>query len=114
MKLFSSVRPLFFLAAMALAATTSRVQAASSIKLAGSNYPNTGVLVYKRALNPTIGITAGNANGSSYTVTDENGKVVMAGSIRSDKTFYIATSKLGSGLYCFRIGGQVMQQFIIR
>lgn len=114
MKSFSRIRILFLLLGIGLLTATGKLHAASSIRLTGSSLPGGNIMVYERTLNPSIGITAGNANGAIYTITDENGKVVMTGSIRSSKTFYIATGKFGSGLYCFRIGGQVMQQFIVR
>ncbi len=99
------------LATFLLAGTVSR--AASPIKPAGYGADNT--LVYERSLNASIGITANySAVGNTYTITDANGKTVMTGTIRSGKTFYIPTSKLGNGVYRFQIGSQIVQQFVIK
>lgn len=87
--------------------------AASRIK--PEQYPVVSTLVYERSLNPAIGITADYAAvGSTYTITDGAGRKIMTGTIRSGRTFYIPTSKLGNGVYRFQIGGQVLQQFVIK
>lgn len=96
-----------------LLATGITAGAASPIKPAAFTAVST--LVYERSLNPSIGITADySAIGSTYTITDARGKTIMTGTIRSGKTFYIPTGKLGNGVYRFQIGGQVLQQFMIR
>lgn len=74
----------------------------------------TNTLVYDRTANSSIGITADNATGCSYEIKDKNGKVVLSGKIKSDKTFYIATGKLGRGNYSFSINGNTLQEFIIK
>lgn len=102
-----------FLALATLLLTGAVAQAASPIKPAGYGAANT--LVYERSLNASIGITANySAVGNTYAITDVNGKTVMTGTIRSGKTFYIPTNKLGNGVYRFQVGGQVVQQFVIK
>lgn len=99
------------LATILLAGTAAH--AASPIKSAG--YSTASTLVYERSLNASIGITADySAVGNTYAIIDANGRTVMTGTIRSGKTFYIPTSKLGNGAYRFQIGGQVLQQFVIK
>jgi hypothetical protein len=71
-------------------------------------------LVYERAVNPYIGITVENAAGQGYVIADKNGKIILKGKISSDKTFFVATSKLAYGSYQFLVGGALMQQFIIQ
>lgn len=90
----------------------SKANAASSVRPAATTAP---LLVYDRVLNPTIGIAADpGAIGSSYSIVDGRGRVVLTGTIRSGKTFRIPTGKLGNGAYRFRIGDHVMQEFVIR
>ena len=92
-----------------------RAHAASSIGLLRAGEQQTEALIYKRSLNPTIGITADNmAAGSVFTITDAEGKTVMTGTLRPGKTFFISTHKLGTGIYSFNVGRQSLQQFIIR
>lgn len=103
-------RFLFPVLILLLVATGS--YAASPIKPVGSSF---STLTYDRTLNPDIGITADySAVGSTYTITNASGKVVMSGTIKSGKTFYIPTGKLDNGMYRFEIGGQVLQQFVIK
>lgn len=109
-KLMKATLPALFLLTMA----TGTAFATASVRLSGNGGAGSVVPVYERSLNPSIGITAANANGVAYTITDSDGKVVMTGNIRSARTFYIATARLATGVYSFRIGGQLMQQFIIR
>ena len=73
-------------------------------------------LTYNKFANPQIGVTAGNKHtiGRSYTISDEKGKVVMKGVIRSAETFYISTQKLANGSYVFKIDGETVQEFVIR
>ena len=102
-----------FLFLAAFMGTGTAAIASSAIKPAGYAAANT--LVYERSLNPSIGVTADYmAVGNTYTITDANGKTIVTGTIRSGKTFYIPTSKLGNGIYRFQIGGQVLQQFVIK
>lgn len=108
----------FFFAFLLLAAffmtRCSEAGAASSIKPVNRLMDAT-VLVYEQALNPSIGITADNsAVGSSYTITNAEGRVILTGTIRSGKTFHIPTGKLGKGAYRFQVGDRVLQQFVIR
>ncbi len=71
-------------------------------------------LVYKKSDNPSIGITIDNATGASYNIKDEKGNVILSGTVKSDKTFFISTSKLGKGTYRFTMGNLVLQEFEIR
>lgn len=71
-------------------------------------------LVYKQAANPSIGITVANATGTDYKIRDAQGNVVLSGTVKSDKTFYIDTGKLGKGNYRFMIGSLVLQEFEIK
>jgi hypothetical protein len=70
--------------------------------------------VYDRSVNRSIGITVENAIGTGYVITDQKGNVVLDGTIKSGKTFFIATGKLGKGVYRFLIGGNIFQEFIIK
>jgi len=71
-------------------------------------------LIYDRATNPYIGITPDESTkGSTFQVTNENGKTVYSGKIVSSKTFYISTGKLGTGYFYFYINGFMVQQFFV-
>ncbi len=70
--------------------------------------------VYDRSVNPSIGIKVENATGTGYSITDQKGNVVLGGTIAGNKTFYIATGKLGKGTYRFLIAGNVFQEFVIK
>lgn len=70
--------------------------------------------VYHKALNSTIGITVENAAGGSYVIKDQNGNIALEGKIKSDKTFYIPTSKFAPGTYRFCMGSLSLQEFEIR
>ena len=70
--------------------------------------------VYDRSVNRSIGITVENAIGTGYVITDQKGNVVLDGTIKSSKTFFIPTGKLGKGVYRFLIGGNIFQEFIIK
>lgn len=71
-------------------------------------------LIYNQSHNSTIGITVANAVGASYVIKDKKGNIIYTGIIKSDKTFYIATAKLGKGEYKFQIGSLILQEFIIK
>lgn len=71
-------------------------------------------LVYDSSINTSIGITAENAVGRSYTITDKKGNVILKGVIKSNKTFFIPTGKLGKGSFQFVIGSLVLQEFVIK
>jgi PKD repeat protein len=71
-------------------------------------------LVYNKAYNTTIGITVENAIGANYVIKDKKGNIIFKGTVKSDKTFYIQTDKLGKGEYQFQIGSLVLQEFIIK
>lgn len=71
-------------------------------------------LIYDLAHNTSIGITIENAVGASYVIKDKTGKIIYKGIVKSAKTFYIPTGKLGKGEYRFQIGSLVLQEFIIK
>jgi hypothetical protein len=71
-------------------------------------------LVYDKTYNASIGITVENAIGASYMIKDISGNIVLKGKVKSDKTFYIPTSKLVNGSYRFFIGSLVIQEFVIK
>ncbi|WP_118974167.1 hypothetical protein [Taibaiella koreensis] len=71
-------------------------------------------LIYSKGRHTAIGITVDNATGAEYTIRDKNGNVVLQGRIKSNKTFFIPTTKLGKGSYRFVIGSLVLQEFEIR
>lgn len=71
------------------------------------------LMVYERSLNPVIGITAGHAEGNAYVITDDHSRIVLSGTLRPGRTFYLSTARLAPGRYCFRLGDQ-MHYFIIR
>jgi PKD repeat protein len=71
-------------------------------------------LVYNKAHNASIGITVENAVGANYVIKDKKGNIIFKGTVKSDKTFYISTDKLGKGEYQFQIGSLVLQEFIIK
>lgn len=70
--------------------------------------------VYRKASNPSIGITVANATGAAYIIRDKAGNIVLKGTIKNDKTFYINTGKLDKGAYQFVIGSLVLQEFVLR
>lgn len=84
--------------------------AVTSVPLSARN----GKPVYQKAHNPHIGITVENAVGAPYTIRNEEGKIIVSGAVKSDKTFFISTGKLAKGAYRFMIGSLVLQEFIIR
>ncbi|KAA5534930.1 hypothetical protein F0919_10040 [Taibaiella lutea] len=71
-------------------------------------------LVYEINSNPSIGITIPNAVGASYLIKNQNGAIVYKGQVKSDKTFYIPTKKLGTGKFCFYIGSLAIQSFQVK
>jgi PKD repeat protein len=71
-------------------------------------------LIYNQNHNSTIGITVENAVGANYVIKDKKGNIIYKGTVKSDKTFYIPTAKLGKGEYKFQIGSLVLQEFIIK
>jgi len=70
-------------------------------------------LVYNKAYNNSIGITVENATGSEYAVKDKKGNIVVKGTVKSGKTFFIPISKLNAGTYQFYVGKYAIQEFII-
>lgn len=93
-----------------IAATLLMTFAASAVPaLAQDNVP-----VYRKAANPSIGITVANAAGAGYTIKDQKGNVVLQGTVKDDKTFFIPTGKLTKGTYRFVMGSLVLQEFIIK
>ena len=91
-----------------IAATLALTIAASSFSAKAE------ALVYNRESNPTIGVTVENATGAAFTVKDQKGNVVLKGTVKSDKTFFISTGKLGKGTYKFFIGNLAVQEFTIK
>jgi hypothetical protein len=92
--------------------------AASAIKAGASplvkEQLQNDVPVYNRQLNANIGITASsNAVGRTYIITDNKGRIIMRGVIRSGKTFFIPVEKLNNGVYQFSIGGSILQKFAV-
>lgn len=71
-------------------------------------------LVYEKASNSVIGITVANATGAGYVVKDKKGNIVAQGTVKNDKTFFIPTAKLRSGVYQFFISNLAVQEFVIR
>ncbi|RQO30745.1 hypothetical protein DBR32_08435 [Taibaiella sp. KBW10] len=72
-------------------------------------------LVYDRTANTHIGITPNTAAiGKVYKISDKKGRVILQGTIDSDKTIYIPTRKLSSGSYLFMIGSDVLQNFEVQ
>jgi hypothetical protein len=71
-------------------------------------------LVYERNTNPSIGITIPNAVGASFSIKDQKGTVVYSGKVKSVKTFYIPTKKLGTGKFYFYVGSVAMQSFQVK
>jgi len=100
--------------ALVLVCNIQPAQAASAINTSRTFNSMEQALVYRRAANPYIGITVENAVGQGYAIADKNGKIILKGKISSDKTFFVATSKLPYGSYQFLVGGALMQQFIIQ
>lgn len=93
-----------------IAATLALTLAASSFSTNAAG----NTLVYDRESNPTIGITVENATGANFTVKDKKGNVVLQGTVKNDKTFFIPTGKLGKGTYRFFIGHLAIQEFTIK
>jgi hypothetical protein len=71
------------------------------------------ILKYNRSTNAQIGVTPSNANGCTYEVRNQDGKVVLKGTISGSNTFYIATKKLATGTYSFTLNGEAQQEFEI-
>jgi len=71
-------------------------------------------LVYERRSNPSIGITIPNAVGASFLIKDQKGTIVYEGKVKSDKTFYIPTKKLGTGKFYFYVGSIAVQSFQVK
>jgi hypothetical protein len=93
-----------------IAATLLFTIAASSFKANAQD----DKLVYQRKINTSIGITVANATGADYTIKDKKGNVVHRGKVKSAKTFYIPTGKLGTGTFCFCIGNLLIQEFEVK
>src|SRR5690606_18536825 len=71
-------------------------------------------LVYHKEHNPSIGIKVENAVGARYEVRDDRGNIVLQGTIKNAKTFYISTAKLVKGSFTFYIGSYKIQDFTVR
>lgn len=99
-----------FLRKSVIATTLVLSIAASSFSAQAQN----NTLVYDKDLNPSIGITVANAAGAAFTIRDKKGNVILQGTVKNDKTFFIPTGKLGKGTYQFFIGGLAIQEFIIK
>jgi len=69
--------------------------------------------VYNKAYNRSIGITVANATGAEYVVKDRKGNIVLKGTVKSDKTFFIPISRLNAGTYHFYVGNYSIQEFIV-
>lgn len=69
--------------------------------------------VYNKAYNRSIGITVANATGAQYVVKDKKGNIVLKGTVKSDKTFFIPIAKLSAGTYHFYVGNYSIQEFIV-
>src|SRR6218665_3689772 len=88
------------------------VAASFVIAIAASSfttYAQDNKLVYNKSANPSIGITVENADGASYIVKDKKGNVVLQGKVKSNKTFFIPTTKLNAGTYQFFVAGTAVQ-----
>lgn len=70
-------------------------------------------LVYNKTYNRTIGITVENATGAAYAIKDKKGNIVLQGTVKSDKTFFVPITKLNTGTYQFYVGNYPIQEFII-
>lgn len=102
-----------FLTMMVIAVAGTKASAASNIKIASPDPGN--ALIYERVLNPYITVTTvHNAVGSTYSVRDQNGKIIKTGIVRSAKTLSIAISRLTTGIYSVHIDGNLLQQFIVK
>jgi hypothetical protein len=113
MKKQFNIPNLAFLSMMVIAVAGTKVNAASNIKITSLNPGN--ALIYERALNPYINITTDhNAVGNTYSVRDQNGKIIRTGVVRSAKTLSIAINRLTTGIYSVHIGGNLLQQFIVQ
>ncbi len=73
-----------------------------------------GTPVYNRETNPSIGISVDHATGATFIIRDQKGAVVMKGTVKSNKTFFISTKSLREGIYHFEVGGNVLQSFEIK
>ena len=120
MNRFSFIRSLFsrntffaaaFLALFFSAGTAGAASALHTVRPLGSMEE---AIVYQRTFNPYIGITVEHATGVPYAIADKNGKIILKGKINSDKAFFVSTARLARGSYQFRVGGILMQQFIIQ
>ncbi len=75
---------------------------------------NENVLTYDKMYNTEINISVENINdGTSYKVTDSEGKVVQRGKLKSKDRISIPTKDLKSGTYTFEILGE-KQKFIVK
>lgn len=99
-----------FIRKSVIAASFVLVIAAASF---GANAKN-NTLIYDRAHNTSIGIAVEHGTGAEYTIRDQKGNIVLQGLIKSNKTFFIPTSKLKSGSYLFSLGNVVLQEFVIK
>lgn len=93
-----------------LTATSFNANANTSVQ-----QQNEKVLVYRRNLNPAIGVTPDlSAVGYSYTVYNSDGSPVVNGIIKTGNTFFISTQKLPNGTYRFYIGNELLQTFVVK
>lgn len=93
----------------------SVIAATIALSLAATSFSATAkTLVYDKQANPNIGITVENATGATFTIKDEKGNIVLSGTVKNDKTFFISTQKLEKGTYKFYIGSFVIQEFAIK
>ncbi len=58
-------------------------------------------------------LSEGAAVGDNFVITDSEGRAVLKGVIKSQKTIFIPVGKLSKGYYHLQVGNQVLQQFII-
>jgi len=95
----------------------SVIAASFAIALLAANFPTHAQdekLVYNQSSNSAIGVKVENAVGASFVIKDKKGNIVHRGTVKSDKTFYISTAKLGKGEYQFQMGSLVLQEFVIK
>ena len=96
------------------AAPSTKEMVGAAIK-AANKFSLAQTLVYDRSANPSIGITADpNAIGHTYHIADNAGNVIISGTIKSDRTFFIPTKNLKEGTYQFSVGGHTLQRFTIK
>lgn len=75
---------------------------------------NENQLTYDKVYNTEINISVEHVNtGTSYKVTDSEGKIVQRGKLKSKDKISIPTKDLKSGTYSFEILG-TKQKFIIK